>query len=225
MESGRSGASAWYSCVTEGCVLSLPDQFRHVLVVEDEEPIREAVGRIVRAWGAESTLAETATAARHRLEGAPPPDLILIDVHLPDDSAFSVLEAAARLSPTPISIAMSGVASPDEAFRLAQGGVRGYLPKPFSIDELKKTIWRAVSEPPALDPAITARVGHVGMKDVQHQVRIVMVREALARARGSRSHAARLLHVTRQAIQQIVRTEGRERWPAPSGIDPEKRAP
>ncbi len=214
---------AWYDSPTEGRVLGLPDGIRRVLVVEDEESIRAAVGRVMRGWGAEVGLAETAADAGLRLGQAPPPDLILIDVHLPDGLAFLVLEAAARLSPTPVAIAMSAVASPDEILRLAQVGVRGYLAKPFDVDDLESTIQRAVSEPPALDPAITARVGHVGMEDAQHQVRLVMVKEALARAQGSRSRAARLLHVTRQAIQQIVRAEGRERWPEASGIDREER--
>ena len=102
---------------------------------------------------------------------------------------------------------MSGKASPDEAFRLAQAGVRAYLPKPFSIQELASTVETACSEAPDLEPMITAWVGRVPMRELQRKVRRVMLKEALAQTEGSRSGAARLLHVTRQAVQQMVRSK------------------
>lgn len=86
---------------------------------------------------------------------------------------------------------------PNETFRLAQVGVRAYLPKPFGAAELEEAIRQAVTESPALEPVITAPVGREGMKPVQRQVRDVMVKEALARSEGSRKGPARLLRVTR----------------------------
>ena len=50
------------------------------------------------------------------------------------------------------------------------------------------------------------------MRELQSDVRRVMIEQALAKARNSRSGAARLLDMTRQAVQQIVRElEGGER--------------
>lgn len=199
-----------------------------VLVVEDDQDIAEAVERLLRSWGADVAVARTAAEAKARLSEGPVPDLILVDVRLPDDSALAVLAEAALLSPAPIAIATSGVARPDEAFRLAQVGVRVYLPKPFGSADLEEAIRRAMSESPALEPAIAAQVGRVGMKVVQRQVRDVMVKEALARAEGSRSGAARLLQVTRQAVQQMVRGEGLAagdpaRDAEPEGPQPQER--
>lgn len=187
----------------------LPSEVRRVLVVEDDTSIREGVGRILRGWGAEVVLTGTVGEAKASLSEAPPPDLILADVCLPDDPVFSVLEAAKSLSPAPIVVAMSGVASPDETFRLGHFGVRAYLPKPFDFRALASAIEEACGDTAPLEPAITARVGRVPMRDVQRQVRLVMVKEALARA-GSRSGAARLLRVTRQAVQQILRSQGND---------------
>ena len=72
---------------------------------------------------------------------------------------------------------------------------------------LESAVQRAAEAAPSLEPVITARVGQVPMRELQREVRRVMVKEALAKTEGSRSGAARLLHVTRQAVQQIVRSE------------------
>ncbi len=178
-----------------------------VLVIEDDAALRAAIVRTVRGWGASQLFeAGTAAEAREQLAAVPPPDLVIIDVRLPDDSAFNVLDSAADLSPAPVIVAMSGKASPDEAFRLAQLGVRAYLAKPFSIQELADSVEAARNNAPNLEPLITASVGRVPMRELQNEVRRVMVKEALAQTEGSRSGAARLLHVTRQAVQQILRS-------------------
>jgi len=186
------------------------------LVVEDDTALRAAIGRVLAGRG-NVLIAEAATAgeARRLLASPPPPDLLVIDVRLPDESAFGVVELASQLSPAPIVVAMSGKASPDEAFRLGQRGGRKYLPKPFSIDEFTAAIEEARSEAPSLEPIISAWVGRVPMRELQREVRRVMVKEALALTEGSRSGAARLLHVTRQAVQQMVRSDREAEAPPP----------
>lgn len=178
-----------------------------VAVIEDDDSLREAIARIATSWGADVAVAATSARALELLSEPPPPELILIDVCLADDSAFPLLEVAAGLSPAPVIVAMSGKASPDEAFQLAQCGVRKYLAKPFSSDDLVVTVEAAFREAPQIEPVISAWVGRVPMRQLQHEVRRVMVREALAQTDGSRSGAARLLRVTRQALQHILRSD------------------
>lgn len=185
----------------------LPSRIRRVLVVEDDEAIGHEVCRILEGWGSAAVLAQTAGAGHEALAGQPPFELLLVDVRLPDDSVFPLLAEAAAQSPSPVAVAMSGRASPDEAFRLAQHGVRAYLAKPFTRSELAAAIETGCDEDTPLEPAIAERVGRIPMRDLQRQVRNVMVHEALARAHGNRSGAARLLSVTRQAVQQILRSE------------------
>ena len=136
----------------------------------------------------------------------PPPDLLICDVCLPDGSALNILEATLELSPEPLKIAMSGNASAEETFRLAQLGVGVYLPKPFALAEVSAAIQRVQHETPAMDTLLRASVGKVPMRELQQRVRSVMVGQALALSSGSRSGAARLLDVSRQAIQQISRS-------------------
>ena len=176
-----------------------------MIVVEDDAVLRRAIARIMLDRGAQVSEAGSAAEAKSLLSQAPPPDLLVIDVHLPDETVFEVLELATRNSPAPIVVAMSGKASPEEAFRLAQVGVRAYLAKPFAVRDLESAVETALHEPPSLDPLIPGCVGHVPMRELQRQVRSAMVKEALARTDGSRSGAARLLDVSRQAIQQILR--------------------
>jgi DNA-binding NtrC family response regulator len=178
-----------------------------VLVVEDNAALRTAIARLARGWGAKVHEAGTVREARALLSTRP--DLLIADVRLPDGSVFAALEEAAELWPKPLIVAMSGQASAEEAFRLAQIGVHGYVPKPLTLADLEEAIDRAMTEPPSLDLAVSAHVGKVPMREVQARLRSVMLRQALARSEGSRTGAARLLKISRQAVQQILRGGGR----------------
>ncbi len=200
-------------------MLAAPRELGRVLIVEDHVPLRRAIALLLRNSGAEVLEAGTAHGAIALLN--PPPDLIICDVYLPDGSALKILEATLRLSPEPVKIAVSGHASAEEAFQLARLGVLAYLPKPFTLEELSATIERVLREPPDIDTLLRASVGRVPMRELQQRVRSVMVGQALALAQGSRSGAARLLDVSRQAIQQITR--GRSESEA-GGSDEEPRS-
>ncbi len=201
------------------------DKLERALLIEDDVALRAAIARVIQGWGDLKIFeAGTAGEAKALLADGLKPDFILIDVRLPDESAFSVLEAIRDLSPKPILVAMSGKASADEAFRLAGYGVRTYLNKPFSIQEFTSAVETACEEVPDIEPLITAQVGLVPMRDLQRDVRRVMVKEALARAEGSRSGAARLLHVSRQAVQQMLRSESNDKAPATSDSNGEAPA-
>ncbi len=117
-------------------------------------------------------------------------DLVLLDVALPDGDAFDVLKNITAHTPMPVVIAMSGTASPDESFRLAQLGVRGYLAKPLALDKLEQAIDASMTDAPNLEIHVRSAVGHVPIKDLEDEVRRTMVHEALARTGGSKKAAA-----------------------------------
>jgi two-component system, response regulator RegA len=173
------------------------------LVVEDDDVLGRAITRALEEWGNEvtwcTTLADALTATRT------PPDLVIIDVALPDGSGVTLARELSRQRPAPLVIAMSGRASASEAFQLGALGVRGYLPKPVSFTDLVATIDSLLETAPDLSPLLVASVGRRGFQDVQEQVRRTMAEQALAVARGNRTEAARLLGVTRQAVQQLIR--------------------
>ena len=175
-----------------------------VLIVEDNAPLRAAISELVRSWDAEALAAGTAREAIELLGSSP--TLVICDVKLPDESGLVVLAATLSLRPEPAKIAISGCATPEEAFRLGQLGVQSYLAKPFSLADLSTAVGRVLSEAPDFDPLLRASVGHVPMRELQRRVRSIMVEQALGLSLGSRSGAARLLDVSRQAVQQSLRT-------------------
>lgn len=174
-----------------------------VLVVEDDDLLRRSIGKAVISWGAE--VIEAATVEDGVAAFAKRPDLLVVDVRLRGGSGLDVVRAAAAARPIPLMIAMSGQASPEEAFQLAQLGVRGYLPKPLSLDDLRATVTAIAEQPISLSPHVAAQVGQEAFQDVQANLRRAMVEQALALSKGSRTGAARLLGVTRQAVQQMIR--------------------
>ncbi len=184
-----------------------------VLIVEDHKPLREALARSLAAFAGEVLQADGVRAAEKALELQP--DVVLVDVWLPDGNGKTVVERAVRRRPAPAVIAMSGHASPEEAFDLARAGARRYLPKPISLEELTRSIDEALADRPDLATVVAAHVGQTPLREVVEHVRDVMIDEALARHHGSRTGAARDLGVTRQAVQQAARERERVGDPEP----------
>jgi two-component system response regulator RegA len=174
-----------------------------VLIIEDDRALSAAIARTVVTWAAVPTEASTIEEGL-RLAGEHP-DLVILDVRLPDGTALDFVRKAMQLCPAPAIVAISGQASAEEAFELAKEGVRAYLPKPFSLLELTQQVEHALNDPPHVEPLVAGWVGQIPLRDVQNDVRRVMVDQALGKAKGSRSGAARLLYVTRQAVQQALR--------------------
>ncbi|HXX48233.1 MAG TPA: response regulator [Myxococcota bacterium] len=185
-------------------------QPERVLIVEDHKPLRTAIARAARGWGSEVLEAGTVREGLSLL--AELPDVVIADVALPDGHALPIVEEAVRIRPAAAVVAMSGQASPDESFRLAQAGARKYLPKPISLEDLTLAVQEALAHRPELDPLLKAHVGNTSLREVVSKVRRTMVLEAVAKA-GSRSGAAKLLELTRQAVQQILRELDGERRP------------
>ncbi|HTO54484.1 MAG TPA: response regulator [Myxococcota bacterium] len=178
-------------------------QPERVLIVEDHRPLRQAIARASRGWGAEVLEAGTVREGQELL--ARLPDVVIVDVALPDGQALPIVEGAVALKPAAAVIAMSGQASAEEAFQLARSGARRYLRKPISLQDLTRSVEEALADRPNLGAFVAAHVGNTPLREVQGEVRRVMIEQALAKANNSRSGAARLLDLTRQAVQQIVR--------------------
>ncbi|MEM7411562.1 MAG: response regulator [Myxococcota bacterium] len=193
-----------------------PLKFERVLLLEDNVPLRRAMVKLVERWGAEALEAGTSAEALALLHHHP--DLIVADICLPDGSSIDVLKATLDMSPEPLKIGISGAASMDEAFALPGLGVQEFLSKPFKLEELEQVVMRAATSAPEISHHARAAVGKVPMKEFQNRVRNNMIDQALAMTQGSKSGAARLLDISRQAVQQIARD-----WPPKPGSDPGPR--
>ncbi len=108
-----------------------------ILVVDDDDQVRAFLRRLLMRSGYSVEETGTATGAME-LVRANPPDLVLLDLHLPDGSGHDVLEEiraepATRLLPV---VMLTGTTSPAEKIRAQAEGVTDFLAKPFSPEEL-----------------------------------------------------------------------------------------
>ena len=104
-----------------------------ILIVEDERDIRELLRRYLeRADYAVLTSGTGADALNHLFESAP--DLVLLDLGLPDIDGFEVLEAATRAGVA--VIALTARSSVEDRIRGLQRGADDYVTKPFSPQEV-----------------------------------------------------------------------------------------
>jgi len=108
-----------------------------ILVVEDEQPIRDLIAFGLRRAGCDVALAEHSRAALASI-GDRRPDLVLVDWMLPDMSGLDLVRALRRDANTRDIPIMMLTARAEEADKVAglETGADDYLTKPFSAREL-----------------------------------------------------------------------------------------
>ena len=108
-----------------------------ILVVEDEQPIRDLIAFGLRRAGCDVALAEHSQSALASI-GDRRPDLILVDWMLPDMSGLELIRALRRDAATRDIPIMMLTARADEADKVTglETGADDYLTKPFSAREL-----------------------------------------------------------------------------------------
>jgi len=117
---------------------------RNILVVDDEIGIRELLSDILQDEGHQVSLAENAQVARD-LRLASRPDLVLLDIWMPDCDGISLLKewGNAGLLNMPV-IMMSGHGTIDTAVEATRLGAFDFLEKPIALQKLLKTISTAL---------------------------------------------------------------------------------
>jgi two-component system, OmpR family, KDP operon response regulator KdpE len=114
--------------------LSSQTRGARVLVVDDDSSILRAVRTILPRHGFQVETAETGREALDRHTYVHP-DLILLDLGLPDMDGTAVIEKVRAYSSTPI-IVLSVRGAEHEKVRAIDLGADDYLTKPFGMDEL-----------------------------------------------------------------------------------------
>jgi signal transduction histidine kinase/AmiR/NasT family two-component response regulator len=119
-------------------VVSIEDNVANALLLE----------RLFRDWTGATVYAATSAQAGIALALEHEPDVILLDLHLPDlpgEEAFARLQAEAATREIPV-IVLSADATPGTVRRLLARGVSGYLTKPVDLRELHVLINRTVTD-------------------------------------------------------------------------------
>jgi len=115
-----------------------------ILVVDDEVGIRELLSEILSDEGHGVALAESAGAAR-RMREASRPDLVLLDIWMPDTDGITLLkEWAGNGQLTMPVVMMSGHGTIETAVEATRIGALDYLEKPIALQRLLATVKRAL---------------------------------------------------------------------------------
>ncbi|MDQ3928807.1 MAG: response regulator transcription factor [Chloroflexota bacterium] len=113
----------------------MPIEHKHrVLVVDDDPRIRMFVGANLRARGFEVDLAASGVEAMEQA-ALHPPDLVLLDLMLPDMHGTEALGDLREWTQAPVLV-VSSLGSEHEKVRVLDLGADDYVTKPFGIDEL-----------------------------------------------------------------------------------------
>ena len=115
-----------------------------ILVVDDEMGIRELLSEILTDEGHSVALAENAAAAR-KARSERRPDLVLLDIWMPDTDGISLLKewSAANLLTMPV-VMMSGHGTIDSAVEATRVGAVDFLEKPIALQKLLQTVKKAL---------------------------------------------------------------------------------
>jgi len=132
----------------------------HVLVVDDEPQILRGLKVVLRSAGFQVAQAATKREALDAI-AVRPPDVIILDLVLPDGNGVEVCEEVRRWSTLPI-IVLSAVGDEREKVRALDAGADDYVTKPFGTDELTariRAVLRRRDAGDGADPLV--RVGEV----------------------------------------------------------------
>jgi DNA-binding response OmpR family regulator len=105
-----------------------------ILVIEDDETLRQLVRRAFTRAGARVIEAGDGREGLRRIY-ADPPDAVLLDIEMPDIDGFATLERIRELSNVPVIML---TANDEQAVKLRafKGGADDYVVKPFDMDEV-----------------------------------------------------------------------------------------
>ncbi len=114
---------------------------RTILVVDDDPAIRELLRDFLA--GSRTKVLEAATGEEALTLGASEPDLVLLDMRLPDIDGLDVLAGLRQRSDAPI-IVVTADSSSSRTIRAIQGGAHDYLVKPLELEAVQHAIDRAL---------------------------------------------------------------------------------
>ena len=125
-------------------------QQRTVLVVEDSPLFRRMLGDMLQELGFTRVLEAFGGRAAMELLNEARPDLVCLDLTLPDVSGFDVCEhirASAHHKDVPVLMISARTLAVDRA-QAEEAGASGYLIKPFTPDEFRQQVERVMASRP-----------------------------------------------------------------------------
>lgn len=153
--------------------MNAPTQRSTILLVEDEQAITEPLAEALEREGFLPTVAETAADAMESAAGSTP-DLVLLDIGLPDGSGLDVCRELRRESEVPIIML---TARGSEADRVAglELGADDYIVKPFSAREVMarvRAVLRRATPAGSSNGSSAITIGELSLDTARHEARL-----------------------------------------------------
>src|SRR3712207_1776582 len=128
----------------------MAQQQRTALVVEDSPLFRRMLGDMLQDLGFTQIAEAASGGAAKRMLAETRPDLVCLDLTLPDISGYDVCEhirASPALRDVPVLMISARTQTMDRA-QAEEAGASGYLIKPFTHDELRQQVERVMAARP-----------------------------------------------------------------------------
>jgi len=116
-----------------------------ILIVDDEEPARYGIRRVLENKDRQIFEAANAQTARDVIKHHRP-HLMLVDINMPDEDGISLVRSLAEDPLKPLVIVITAYQSVKIAVETMKAGADDYLTKPFEIDDLRSVVRRALDK-------------------------------------------------------------------------------
>jgi PAS domain S-box-containing protein len=122
----------------------MPDQ-TNILVIDDEQIMRDGCQRILSKDGWSVLTAENGKKGLEEIQAQPESiDVILLDLMMPGMSGMEVLDQVRTIDPDLLVIVITGYATVESAVEAMKKGAYDFIPKPFTPDQLRIVVKRAL---------------------------------------------------------------------------------
>lgn len=116
-----------------------------ILIVDDEQDIREMLSEWLRAWGYRPLEAEDGPEALHILRQEHV-DLVLSDLRMPQMNGVELLSRIKEIKPETSVLILTGFGTVENAVEALKLGADDYVLKPFDLEDLQRKITLALNE-------------------------------------------------------------------------------
>jgi len=114
-----------------------------VLIIDDEESMRDSCSQILLKGRYRVETAPDGTTGLQKIRDLRP-DAVIVDLKMPGISGFEVLENLRLIDPRIMAIVVTGYATVESAVEAMKKGAFDFLPKPFTPEELRMILSRAL---------------------------------------------------------------------------------
>ncbi len=171
-----------------------PSHPRSILVVDDDDVLRNRLEKSFTRRGFEVTVADGYESALEKAR-ALQPDRAVLDLKMPNHSGLEVLEAIMQVSPNTKCVILTGYGSITNAVEAVKLGAIGYVTKPADADQ----ILAAFEDLPR--PTPTPEFPPPSLAEAQWE----HIQRVLADSGGNISEAARRLDIPRRTLQRKLK--------------------